>query len=108
MKALIKYFFGLVSFLTVFALFSCERILNDKFGKGKAEFSINMPEEISKSSGASLDEGIPSYHILVSIEDMEGNAVITDSLLPVYAFEGECLGQNGEYLEDFQGWCNAV
>ena len=97
MKALIKYFFGFMSFLTVFALSSCERILNDKNGKGMAEFSLNMPEETTKSlSGAALDSGILSYHILVSIEDMEGNAVITDSLLPVYAFGPAFTSENLE------------
>ncbi len=39
---------------------------------------------------------------------MEAASVEQEYVLPVYAFEGECLGQNGEYLEDFQGWCNAV
>ncbi len=96
MKALIKYFFGFMSFLSVFAMSSCERILSDRFGKGKAEFTLSMPEETSKSSGASLDEGIPSYHILVSIVDMEGNAVITDSLIPVYAFGPAFTSENLE------------
>ena len=29
-------------------------------------------------------------------------------VVPVYVFEGECLNKDGEYLDDFCGWCNAV
>lgn len=27
--------------------------------------------------------------------------------VPVYEFKGKCLDENGEYLEDFLGWCEA-
>ena len=29
-------------------------------------------------------------------------------VLPVYEFKGKCLDKDGEYLEDFVGWCEAV
>jgi hypothetical protein len=97
MKTLIRYLCGFLFFLIVLSVNSCERIFNDKFGKGKAEFSLIMPDEGSKSlSGSSLDSGIMSYHIMVSIDDMEGNSVISDSLIPVYAFGTGFTSENVE------------
>jgi hypothetical protein len=29
-------------------------------------------------------------------------------VVPVYEFKGKCLDKDGEYLEDFVGWCEAV
>jgi len=29
-------------------------------------------------------------------------------VVPVYEFKGECLDKDGEYIEDFTGWCEAV
>jgi hypothetical protein len=97
MKALIKFFYGFLIPLAVFGIWSCEN-RNDGFtGKGKAEFSLSMPEEGAKSSsGSSLDSGIMSFHIMVSIEDMEGNSVISDSLIPVYAFGTGFTSENVE------------
>jgi hypothetical protein len=87
MKTKIICFYGFLAILYVFAITSCETTTNDKIAKGRAEFSLSMPEETMKSlAGASSDSGIASYHILVSIEDLAGKAVITDSLIPVYAF----------------------
>ncbi len=96
MKALIKYIYGFLSLLTVFSIVSCERLFNDKSGTGRAEFSLSMPDEMNKSPKASLEDGVPSFHILVSIEDMEGNEVVTDSLLPVYAFGQGFTSENLE------------
>jgi hypothetical protein len=97
MKALIKFLFGILFPLTVFGIWSCENRHDDFTGKGKAEFSLSMPEEGTKSSsGSSLDSGIMSYHIMVSIEDMEGNSVISDSLIPVYAFGTGFTSENVE------------
>jgi hypothetical protein len=97
MKALIKFLYGFLIPLTVIGISSCEN-RNDGFaGKGKAEFSLSMPDEGAKSSsGSSLDSGIMSYHIMVSIEDMEGNSVISDSLIPVYAFGTGFTSENVE------------
>ena len=97
MKALIKFLYGFLIPLTVFGISSCENRNDDFAGKGKAEFSLNMPEEGAKSSsGSSLDSGIMSYHIMVSIEDMEGNSIISDSLIPVYAFGTGFTSENVE------------
>lgn len=87
MKPKIIFKYGFLSFLSILAITSCEKISNDKLGKGKAEFSLIMPEETTKSfSGVTADSGVYPYHILISVNDLEGNSVITDSLIPVYAF----------------------
>ena len=97
MKALIKFLYGFLIPLTVLGIWSCENRNDDFTRKGKAEFSLSMPEEGAKSlSGSSLDSGIMSYHIMVSIEDMEGNSVISDSLIPVYAFGTGFTSENVE------------
>jgi hypothetical protein len=97
MKALIKFLYGFLIPLAVFGIWSCENRNDDIAGKGKAEFSLSMPEEGAKSSSdISPDGGIMSYHIMVSIEDMEGNSVISDSLIPVYAFGTGFTSENVE------------
>jgi len=97
MKALIKILYGFLIPLAVFGIWSCENRNDDLAGKGKAEFSLSMPEEGSKSlSGSSLDDGTMSYHILISVEDTDGNSVISDSLIPVYAFGPGFTSENVE------------
>ena len=97
MKALIKFLYGFMIPLAVLGIWSCENRNDDFAAKGKAEFSLGMPEEVAKSSsGSSTDSGIMSYHIMVSIEDMTGNSVISDSLIPVYAFGTGFTSENVE------------
>jgi hypothetical protein len=97
MKALIKLLLSFLIPLAVIGIWSCENRNDDFTGKGKAEFSLSMPDDGAKSSsGSSLDSGIMSYHIMVSIEDMGGNSVISDSLIPVYAFGTGFTSENVE------------
>jgi len=97
MKALIKLLLSFLIPLAVIGIWSCENRNDDFTGKGKAEFSLSMPDDGAKSSsGSSLDSGIMSYHIMVSIEDMDGNSVISDSLIPVYAFGTGFTSENVE------------
>ena len=89
---------------SVFALHSCDKkIASEKEVKGMAKFSFNMGTQTfsSKSANAS-DTGIISYHMLVSIEDMYGNPVMTDEIIPVYQFGTGFISENielrtGEY-----------
>jgi len=97
MKALINFLYGLLIPLAVIGLWSCEKRTFDFAGKGKAEFALSMPEEGSKSlSGFALDDVVISYHIMISIEDMDGNVVIQDSLIPVYSFGTGFTSENVE------------
>jgi len=96
MKALISILYVFLFPLAVIGISSCESRTDNIAGKGKAEFSLGMPEESSKSLSGSLDDGIMSYHILISIDDMEGNNIIADSLIPVYAFGTGFTSENVE------------
>jgi hypothetical protein len=97
MKALIKCLYGFLIPLAIFGIWSCENRNDDSAGKGKAEFSMNLPEDGSKSlSGNSLDDGTNSYHIMISVEDLEGNIILSDYLIPVYAFGTGFTSENVE------------
>jgi hypothetical protein len=61
---------------------SCEKNLPE--GKGTAEFSLLLPSQLK--SGTATDSATVSYQLLISVEDMKGNAVFTDKLIPVYTF----------------------
>ena len=66
---------------------SCEKRNSGDTGKGKVEFSFNLLSEIDQvKSGHVNDSGIISYHLLVSVEDLNGNLVLSDSLIPLYTF----------------------
>jgi hypothetical protein len=98
MKTLIRSLYATLTFFAVFSLSSCDNKITDNIGNGKAEFSLSLPDEITKSlSGSSPDSGIISYHILVSVEDMEGRSVLTDSLIPIYAFGPGFISENVEF-----------
>ena len=104
MKALISILCVFLIPLTFFSISSCENRQDISSSRGKAEFSLNIPEGTAKSlSGDSLDNGILSYHVLITVEDIEGNIVISDSLIPVYAFGPSFTSENielqtGEYI----------
>jgi len=73
--------------LVVFAFSSCEKNSGNT-SKGTAKFSVASIDESNqtKSAFANDDSALVSYHIVVSIEDMDGNPVLTDELIPVYLF----------------------
>jgi len=96
MKTLINSFrIGLI-FLAVLSLFSCEKKNNT--GPGTAEFSISTLEELNGSKSGTSDDSstIVSYQIMISVEDMEGNPVLTDKLVPLYIFGTGFVSENVE------------
>jgi len=97
MRTSITALYVLASLVSLWFLTSCESRTDDNQGKGKAEFSLIQPDDLSKSSAdGTQDSGIVSYHIMVSVEDMEGNPVLTDFLIPVYAFGSGFTSENVE------------
>jgi hypothetical protein len=95
MKTMIRSF--VLILLVVFAFSSCEKN-SDNTSKGTAKFSIaSIDESIqAKSAGASDDSAIVSYHVMVSVEDTEGNPVLTDELIPVYMFGSSFISEEVE------------
>lgn len=72
--------------LAVFCFSSCEKSSNS-LSKGTAKFSITQIEALNQTKSAfASDSALVSYHVLVSVEDIEGNPVLTDELIPMYVF----------------------
>jgi hypothetical protein len=71
--------------LSVLCLSSCEKNSENK-SKGTAKFSISPIEASSQFKSALTDTALVSYQVMVSVEDTEGNPVLTDELIPVYIF----------------------
>jgi hypothetical protein len=80
--------------LAVFALSSCEK--NSDTSKGTFKFSISPIGESSLNKSAEADSVMASYHVMVSVEDKEGNAVLTDELIPVYLFGAGFISEEVE------------
>jgi hypothetical protein len=79
------------------------------------EVSIRSPQKAYEDLLA--DKGsyaVPSDCQKVVVEKvslaywMEPAPIQQEYVIPVYEFKGKCLDGNGEYLEDFLGWCQAV
>ena len=79
------------------------------------EVVINTPEQAYQE----LKSGAGSYYApldckKVVVEEvylaywMEPLDKHQEYVVPVYEFKGKCLDKDGEYLEDFNGWCEAV
>lgn len=85
MKTMIRSF--VLILLAVFTFSSCEKN-SDNTSKGTAKFSIASIDESIQAKSATLsnDSALVSYHLIVSVEDTEGNPVLTDELVPVYMF----------------------
>jgi hypothetical protein len=78
----------LLLFLTIPSIFltiSCEKN-NSGSTTGNAEFSISLPDDQTARSLTPLDSMTLSYQVMVSVEDLKGNSVLTDKPIPVYQF----------------------
>jgi hypothetical protein len=100
MKTLSNSFRITLILLSAIGLYSCENKNIDSTGSGTIEFSVNMPDLGTKSLTDSVNV---SFHILISVEDMDSNAVITDKMIPLYVFGSSFISENieikaGEYL----------
>jgi hypothetical protein len=75
-------------------LTSCEKKVNQSNAKGTAEFSVTLPTDKGTKSGT--DSVSASYQILASVEDLAGNAVFTDKLIPLYVFGSGFISESVE------------
>jgi hypothetical protein len=80
-----------------------------------SEVVIKTPEQAYQE----LKSGAGSYYAPLDCEKVVVEQVYLaywmepldehqDYVVPIYEFKGECLDKDGEYLEDFVGWCEAV
>ncbi len=102
MKTSMRFFHLLLAILTLSFFYSCEKKA-DNAGTGIAEFSVTMPSDQGSKSIASPDTGITvSFQLMISVEDLAGNAIFTDKLVPLYTFGTGLVSENvqikaGEY-----------
>lgn len=96
MKTSDKLLQAILIILVIIGFSSCEKITNDT-GVGKAEFSLSFPDGSGQlKSGSTLDSGIVSYQVMISVEDLKGNSIFTDKLIPVYTFGTGFVSENVE------------
>jgi hypothetical protein len=98
MKTLIRLM-PIILFLTgIIGLSSCEKKNTDNSSKGILEISLNIPDETSSSKSYVVidSSGVVSHHLMISIEDMEGNNVMSDSLIPLYTFGADFISEKVE------------
>ena len=84
MKSLIRFSSYPLFILAVFMLSSCNDKIDDA-AMGKAEFSIGLEETATGKSG-DADSLNLAFHLMVSVEDMKGNEILSDELIPIYIF----------------------
>jgi hypothetical protein len=96
MKTLIRIFLTTLAVSSVFVFYSCEKNTIDSTAKGTAEFSISLPGDVGTKSASSPDSGTISYQLMISVEDMEGHAILTDKLIPLYTFGTGFVSENVE------------
>ena len=103
MKTLINSFRTGLIILSVLSFYSCEKKSTESNGTGTAEFSISLPDGTGLTKSAmSVDSAIVSFQLMVSVEDLAGNAVVTDELIPLFTFGTGFVSENleiksGEY-----------
>jgi hypothetical protein len=85
MKTYNRLFLFFLSFPLIFLTISCEKN-NTGNATGNAEFSISLPSDQTAKSITILDSVALSYQVMLSVEDLKGNPVLTDKLIPVYQF----------------------
>jgi hypothetical protein len=88
---------------SIIILNSCDKkVTSDSNAKGMAEFSFNLSDQVATAKSGTSDSGMVSYQLMVSITDMNGKPVLTDEMIPVYAFGSGFISEKieikaGEY-----------
>jgi hypothetical protein len=101
MKTTIRLIQFFLVILLVAGFSSCTKSATDE-AIGTAEFSLNLQDGLSKAKSLSVDTGIISYQLMISVTDTKGNAILTDKLIPLYTFgtgfsNAKIEIKNGEY-----------
>jgi hypothetical protein len=100
MKTFLRLSGILLGILAVAGITSCTK--EEPAGTGTFEFSMTLPGDLSLTKSGSADDPVASYQLMVSVEDLKGNAIFTDKMIPVYTFgpgyvSGKVEIKNGEY-----------
>lgn len=85
MKTSFRLIYILLFILAATGISSCTKDAGNN-GIGTAEFSINLPDGLSQLKSATIDSGVVSYQLMISVADTKGNSVLSDKLIPLYTF----------------------
>lgn len=96
MKTLIRLIPITLIILVASVFSSCEKRNTEITGVGEAEFSLNLPDELVLKSSIADSNEVASYHLLVSVEDINGNQILSDELIPIYQFGTGFVSENIE------------
>lgn len=101
MKNLFRFSSFSLVILVVSLFSSCNDRIDDS-APGKAEFSISLEETGIKKSDGTTDSLNVAFHLMVSAEDMKGNEILSDELIPIYIFGAGFISEKieipaGEY-----------
>ena len=96
MKTFIRFYLISLVLISLIIFNSCEKINREVPGTGRAEFSVVLPRASVIKSATLPDSTAFSFQILISVEDLAGNAVLTDKLVPLYTFGTEYVSDNVE------------
>lgn len=97
MKTCIRVLGFSLVILSVIVIYSCER--SQETGKGTAEFAISLPGGSDQLKSGMVDSGaVNSYQLMVSVQDLQGNPVFTDKLVPLYAFGTGFISEKVEIM----------
>ena len=76
-----------LALILLIVLNSCEKKTGtDSNVTGMAEFTFSTGSQSGAARSGTADSSMMSYQLMVSIEDLKGNPVLTDKMIPVYAF----------------------
>ncbi|MBK8881374.1 MAG: DNRLRE domain-containing protein [Bacteroidales bacterium] len=82
-----RLFVSVLVISSVVLLSSCNKKNSpESNGTGMAEFSFTLNNPAGDVKSGTADSGMTSYQLMVSIEDLNGIPVLTDEMIPVYAF----------------------
>ena len=96
MKTFVKIMLPAIFLLPATIFHSCENNTSESQGTGLAEFSVEISSGVSDNSAKGDDPVITTMHVMISVEDIAGNKVLTDKLIPLYSFGTGLLSENIE------------
>jgi hypothetical protein len=97
MKSSARFLLLILAIPAIIALYSCDKKnSSDKSATGTAEFSFTLNNQVAVSKSGTLDSGMVSYQLMISIEDLNGTPLMTDKLIPVYAFGSGFISEKVE------------
>jgi hypothetical protein len=93
----------LISLLTISSmifLYSCDKKSSQEKGTtGMAEFTFSLDNQSVAAKSGTGDSLMMFYQLMVSIEDLKGNPVMTDRMIPVYTFGSGFISEKIEINE---------